>query len=333
MYTDSQEPLKLSSLACMVLLLAALALAGCSAFRPGSIGEAPPAARPAPPVNYTIIFKGVPSRIVKVHLAGRKFLQTLCVGSLKSHNGTERPYQKTYRYTLCGNLTAEGLERELKKELEAFGPRTLVSLADKTFTISVPAMLPIFSPVELRFPGVSVPERTDGECADGEWACGVPLSLTPSELEYGFPIVPECAAGCERPEDIEYEPVLRKVSISSDPYLGVEVPKGVISNINPVSRLCRGLDSKRVVSYYPPKFVQVEREDRVDHIDVCWCRTKHPDYLHSKKSSYPNECNDSLGKVTSSFSCNGGDCTGTSHRGSTISPYYNGGKTPYFMYR
>ena len=297
------------SLARIVLLLATLALAGCSASRPGSIGEAPPAARPAPPVNYTIIFKGVPSRIVKVHLAGRKFLQTLCVGSLKSHNGTERPYQKTYRYTLCGNLTAEGLERELKKELAAFDPRPDVSLVDKTFTISVPATLPILSPVELRFPGF---HRL--ECEDGKGRCKAEIGLTPLELKHEFPAVPECAAGCERPEDTEYEFVQRRVSdrATGDPYLGVQVPKGVISNINPVSRLCMQRPHGLRWSFYPPKFVQVEREDGVDHIDVCWCRTKHPDYSPSNPPSYPDSC---------------------SNNGQSIGDYVHGdGKTPYRIF-
>ena len=315
MYTDSQEPLKLSSLARIVLLLAVLALAGCSASRPRSIGEAPPAARPAPPANYTIIFKGVPSRIVKVHLAGLKFLQTLCVGSLKSHNGTERPYQKTYRYTLCGNLTAERLERELKKELVAFDPRPDVSLVDKTFTISVPATLPILSPVELRFPGFH-----GLECEDGKGRCRAefgltPSELTPSKLEYKFPRVQECTVGCEhsKPEDIEYDLVQRRVGNPiSDPHLEVQVPKGVISNINPVSRLCRYLSAeypRGKWSFYPPKFVQVEREDGIDHIDVCWCRTKHPDYSPSSPPSYPDSC---------------------SNNGHSIGDYVHGdGKVPY----
>ena len=161
MYTDSQEPLKLSSLARIVLLLAVLALAGCSAFRPPL--EAPSA--PSDDTVMTIILDGL-----ALHESEKmkEFLEEHCLDSLKviteetraiTEEMKEGVHWATYKYTPCS--TAQTLEQTLKKKLKEYKIPGKVELISQNKLVVYTDTLPILSETRVKIAGETLEECTN----------------------------------------------------------------------------------------------------------------------------------------------------------------------------
>ena len=229
------------SLARIVLLLAALALAGCSTFRP----PPPPPPEPSDEAlsearassSPRILFDDLTS---DQKLAIFSFMDRLCRDSLNWDRS-----KKAQIFKPCGNLTTIKLFEILNGKLPDWNLQGQMDISNNTFTISqrlVPITLPIFSPVQVRFP-----ERFLPVCSEKQVICEMP----------------------ESSEKFGYISGRWEVSkVAGDPYLGVTYPKYVLSRISPTIK-------NHVVPKYPPESVQVELDDGFGHIDLCWCRSPH----------------------------------------------------------
>lgn len=159
MYTDSQKPLKLHSLACMVLLLVALALAGCSASRPplpALTDEATATSGPTPEASDTS------SDTVLIMLTGftldeslkiERFLNEYCS---REEEELPKPIKNVRRmlyeeYPLCGTAKVSDLEQYLRAMLKESGVEG-VGLASEGNILIVAKRheVPIFSPIQVK---------------------------------------------------------------------------------------------------------------------------------------------------------------------------------------